>query len=101
MYVGNVVACGTLILSGSTVDSLPSEFTELDDVTCAHIDVEGGSIRFFVDGTTPTPLLGHPILEDASITLVGATNVRQFAAVAQDAGLGGKLTWSIGTGAAL
>lgn len=33
MYVGNVVACGTVILSGSTVQSLPSEFTELDDVT--------------------------------------------------------------------
>lgn len=101
MYVGNIVASGTLVLSGSSAVQLPAEARSLDMVTCATFDVEGGPIRFWVHGEDPTALEGHPVLEDDSRTIVGGGNVQQLRMIAQDPVGGAVVTWSVGTGAML
>ena len=101
MYVGNVIYGGVITLVGTTVMQLPLEARNAEAVSCAHIDVEGGPIRFFVHGEEPTPIVGHPVLEDASVAVVGGNNVKELRMVAQDADLGAVVTWSVGTGALL
>lgn len=101
LYAGNIVASGTLVLSGTTPVSLPDEAINLASVSCAILDVEGGAIRFWVHGDDPSALIGHPVLENDSRSIIGGGNVRQLRMVAQDAVGGAVVTWSVGTGAVL
>lgn len=47
----------------------------------AHITVETQSIRYWVDGSTPTAAEGHLVAAGGSIDLSGNDEVRKFSAI--------------------
>lgn len=47
----------------------------------AQISIEGGDIRFRVDGGDPTASEGHPALEDTELVLADTQTIRQFRAI--------------------
>lgn len=47
----------------------------------AYCTVEGGNIRFFLDGTSPTASTGHLKYQDSSFSIEGMSNMQQFKAI--------------------
>lgn len=77
-----------------TIDNVTSEAITLDTDTAtsmAIIDCEGGDCRYYADGSVPTAIDGHPLLDGGGITLVGRANIEGFRVIAQD-GAGATLT---------
>ena len=92
LYGGQAVAKEVIVVDNATAEGITST---LDRTTSmAIIDCEGGDCRYYVDGSTPTALLGHPLLDGGGITLVGRPNIENFRVIAQDGG-GATLTVTI------
>ena len=84
LYGGQAIAKEVLTIDNATAESIT---TALDRTTSmAIVDCEGGDCRYYVDGSVPTALDGHPLLNGGGITLVGRPNIENFKAIAQDGG---------------
>ena len=70
----------TITVSSTAVGFTSSKITNCK-VACCTLDPDGGAIRFWIDGSTPTSTEGHYVAPGQNITIVGANNIRNFKAI--------------------
>ncbi len=84
-----------------TVAGTAIGLTDADMIASAEdhaiLTVEDANIRYTVDGTTPTPTVGHLALVGAKITLTSSAELVRFLAI-RTGGVSASVRVSTGTG---
>jgi len=70
----------TIAVGSTAVGFTSSKITNCKVAFCT-LDPNGGAIRFWIDGSTPTSTQGHYASPGDSIIIVGTNNIRNFKAI--------------------
>ena len=70
----------TITVSSTAVGFTSSKITNCKIAFCT-LDADGGAIRYWFDGSTPTATQGHYVAAGGSFTISGNNNIRNFKAI--------------------
>jgi len=70
----------TITVGSTAVGFTSSKITNCKVAFCT-LDPDGGAIRYWIDGSTPTATSGHYVAAGDSFTIVGTNNIRNFKAI--------------------
>ena len=69
------------ITVGSTAVGFTSSKISNCKIAFCTLDPDGGAIRFWIDGSTPTSTSGHYVAPGGNITIAGPNNISNFKAI--------------------